>query len=121
MEVRVVSDTEALAALRVLLQSSHLAGPDSLPTLVTGAGARIGSDAVVLYVVDYDQTLLVPLEAPSPAAGESASPMAVDGTLAGRAFTDVSQQLSTDPAGSLVWTPVLNGTERLGVICHHFP
>src|SRR4051794_41916970 len=65
-----------LAALRVLLRSSHLAGPDDLPALVSAAGRQLGAARTVLYLADYDQLLLVPLAAAGAAA-------AGEGTTAG--------------------------------------
>jgi len=71
----------------------------------------------VLYLVDYDQVLVVPLTAagdpPGAVAGE---PVAIEGTLAGRAFTALVQQISSAGPGWTLWTPVLDGTERLGVL-----
>ena len=131
-----------LAALRVLLRSSHLAGPDDLPALVQSAGAELGAGGAVLYLVDYDQILLVPLQAgEGPGAAPAAEselapavqahddqerdndahdddvdgPLVISSTLAGRAYSDVTQQMSTSGPGVTVWTPVLDGTERLGV------
>src|SRR3954454_13322073 len=92
-----------LAALRVLLRSSHLAGPDDLPALVSAAGGQLGAARAVLYLADYDQLLLVPLVPAGPAgAGPGATarqdlglePIAVDGTLAGRAYCDLAPQAS---------------------------
>ncbi|HEU0100850.1 MAG TPA: PP2C family protein-serine/threonine phosphatase [Mycobacteriales bacterium] len=126
-----------LAALRVLLRSSHLAGPDDLPALVLLAGAELGATRAVLYLVDYDQVLLVPLrtgQAPGAvlaaeggaSAGAAANDdadgaMAIGGTLAGRAYTELAQQTSTSGPGLTVWTPVLDGTERLGVLRLDYP
>ena len=108
-------DDGGLAALRVLLRSTHLAGPDDLPALVTAAGDALGVERAVLYLVDYDQVLLVPLVAPQ-AAGDVPQAVPVEGTLAGRAFSDVAQHVTTAGEGRALWTPVLNGTERLGVL-----
>src|SRR4051794_40019448 len=115
----------ALAALRVLLRSSHLAGPDHLPVVVSAAGGQLGAVRAVLYLADYDQLLLVPLAPTGPAAAAARTtaepdsglaPIAVDGTLAGRAYRDLAQLASAAAAGRMLWTPVLNGTERLGVL-----
>ena len=137
-----------LAALRVLLRSSHLAGPDDLPALVHLAGAELGAGRAVLYLVDYDQVLLLPLQAGGGPGAARASegerapaveahdveahdveahdveahdvdvdvPLVISGTLAGRAYSEVAQQISTGGPGVRVWTPLLDGTERLGVL-----
>ena len=103
---------DELGPLRFLLSAAHLTGPDDLPALVTEAGSRLGA-AATLYVVDYDQIALVPLvEGHIPAR----APLAIDRTLAGRAFAEVWPQESTDPNGATLWVPVLDGTDRLGVL-----
>ena len=113
-------DERALAALRVLLRSSHLAGADDLPALLTAAGVALGAESARLYLVDYDQVELVPLlHAGSTEA--TAQAVLVAGTLAGRAFSDVAQHTSTAGAAAVLWTPVLNGTVRLGVLQLEFP
>ncbi len=125
-----------LAALRLLLRSSHLAGPDDLPALVAAAGAELGAGPAVLYLVDYDQVLLGPLLTAEPAAGSidlsagldsgvnyvgADGPLVVNGTLAGRVYSDLTQLTSSAGPGLTVWTPVLDGTERLGVLRTDFP
>jgi phosphoserine phosphatase RsbU/P len=115
-----MSDADSLGAMRLLLHSAHLAGPDQLPQLITEAGRLIGAQAVDLFLVDYDQTRLIPLR-PTEDDPEAARGVSIEGTVAGRAFTEVAQQVSSSAERLLVWTPVLDGTERLGVICHQFP
>ena len=108
-------DDGGLAALRVLLRTTHLAGPDDLPALVDAAAHELGVERGVLYVVDYDQVQLVPL---GPAAGPGSAPhvLPVEGTLAGRAFSDVTQHATSADGPRTLWSPVLDGTERLGVL-----
>ncbi len=124
-----------LAALRGLLRSSHLTGPDDLPALVAAAGAELGAGPAVLYLVDYDQVLLVPLLATDSAVAATEAmdltaemsgagvvgPLVVNGTLAGRAYSDLTQLTSTAGPGLTLWTPVLDGIERLGVLRTDFP
>lgn len=100
-----------LAALQSLLRASHLARADDLPAMVTDAGTHLGATRSVLYVIDYDQVLLVPLTA----APGAVAPLLVDGTVGGRAFRDVVQHASAGEP-STVWTPIINGTDRLGVL-----
>lgn len=104
----------SLAALRVLTRSAHLASADDLPALAQAAGAELGALSTVLHVVDYDQLNLVPFGPEGPA-------LLVEGTLAGRAYTDVAQQVSTAEGRTTIWAPVLDGTERLGVLEVVFP
>ena len=104
-----------LAALRVLLRTTHLAGPDDLPALVQAAGAELGAVRAVLYLVDYDQVQLVPLVEAGP-GGEHPEPVPIEGTLAGRSFSDVTQHTTTAASGPSLWTPLVDGTDRLGVL-----
>jgi hypothetical protein len=69
----------------------------------------------VLYLIDYEQRTLVPLGDP---AHEDLRPLSVEGTIAGRAFRTTSVLRSSSEAGigERLWLPLLDGTERLGVI-----
>lgn len=104
----------ALAALQSLLRPSHLTGADDLPRLVVRAGEHLGAELAVLYLVRYDQVMLVPLVEPGSAAVPE--PVAIDGTLGGRAFVHLQQQVTTAEDRQVLWTPVLDGTDRLGVL-----
>ncbi|GIF78160.1 PP2C family protein-serine/threonine phosphatase [Asanoa siamensis] len=92
------------AVLETLVETGHLVGPADLGRTVTEAVAPTGAEAV-LYLVDYEQRTLRPMP---PATGE---PEPVDGSAAGRAFA-VGRTVAGPPA----WVPVVNGTERLGVL-----
>lgn len=107
-----------LRALRFLLRASHLAGPDDLPDLVTGAAHELGATRAVAYVADYDQVLLVPLVPPGGPGGEA---LAIEGTLAGRAFSDVVQHTSQAGKGPVLWAPLVDGTDRVGVLQLELP
>lgn len=104
-----------LASLRVLLRRTHLAGPDDLPALVQAAGVELGAVRAVLYLVDYDQQQLVPL-VEAVTDDDQPQPVPIEGTLAGRSFSDISQHTASLGSGEALWTPVLDGTDRLGVL-----
>jgi serine phosphatase RsbU (regulator of sigma subunit) len=113
-----------LAALRLLLHASKHARADDLPGLTSEAAALIGARTAVLYVVDYDQVQLVPLLDAEPVADpvtlQIRGPVPVEGTLGGRCFSEIAVQVTTGTgdgeAGCSVWAPVLDGTDRLGVL-----
>jgi serine phosphatase RsbU (regulator of sigma subunit) len=115
---------ELLAALRQLLHASNLARADDLPAIVRVAGYEFGASFAVLYVVDYDQVQLIPLLEADPHADDkllmARGPLPVEGTVAGRCFTDVTVQSSSgavpSSTGFSIWAPVLDGTDRLGVL-----
>jgi hypothetical protein len=91
------------------------------PADVAGALARaarpLGVSAVQVYLTDLQQRRLALLS-----AGEGGGPdeLPIDSTLAGRAYQAVTIQLAPvhgAGAGYQVWVPLVDGTERLGVLC----
>lgn len=103
-----------LSALRLLLRASHLARADDVPPLVNRAAAELGARRGEVYVIDYNHVTLVPFIAAGHAT--SATPLSVEATLAGRAFRDVIQHVGSAAERVTLWTPIVDGTERLGVI-----
>ena len=98
-----------------LLRRTHLGGPSEMAAAIAGPARRIGARSVVLYLIDYEQRLLVPVAGPH---DEDAVPLSVAGTVAGRAFSTTSILRSSlqEGRGQRLWLPLLDGTERLGVI-----
>jgi sigma-B regulation protein RsbU (phosphoserine phosphatase) len=97
-----------------LLARERLAQPDELPEVVSAAAAPVGVD-VSIYAVDQEQRLLRPVPRPGRSVPE---PLAIGSTTAGRVFMFL-KPISTasgrsDPAR--LWMPLLDGTERLGVL-----
>jgi phosphoserine phosphatase RsbU/P len=91
-----------------LVERGHLTGPVDLGRLV--AEATTSTEAtVVVYVVDYEQRGLRPLP---PGGGE---PESVDGSRAGEAFSTLRPAPIAGPVTGW-WVPMVNGTERIGVI-----
>jgi hypothetical protein len=105
--------------LQEVLRRTHLSAAADLAGIVAEEARVLGTDAVVLYVIDYEQRLLVPLPGPGP---EGLEPLAVSGTVAGRAFatTDIID-VEAGGGGRRVWLPLLDGTERLGAMEATFP
>jgi serine phosphatase RsbU (regulator of sigma subunit) len=100
-----------LELLGHLLEASHELAPDELVAAVARAGQAVAAEDVAIYLVDYEQTLLVPLP-----DGTDRAPLAVDTTLAGRAFAALAVQEADSGAGRRLWLPLLDGAERLGVL-----
>jgi Stage II sporulation protein E (SpoIIE) len=105
----------AVALFDELLYRTHLSAPAELARHAADAARAIGATRVVVYLVDYEQTRLVPLPAPDAAADEAVS---IQGSVAGRAFMTTSViELEGDAGrGRRVWLPLLDGTERVGVL-----
>jgi hypothetical protein len=100
-----------LALLGLLLDTSHDLAPDELVAAVARAGQALDAEDVVIYLVDYEQTVLVPLP-----DGTDRTPLEIDATLAGRAFTAIAIQEADTEWGRRLWLPLLDGAERLGVL-----
>ncbi|MBM0231137.1 serine/threonine-protein phosphatase [Micromonospora sp. STR1_7] len=104
----------SLESLRQLLQQSHHARPDDLPEMAMRAAPLLDARALVLYLVDHQQRLLLPLLGGSAPARE---PIDIDGTLAGRAFSTASTCVGGNGEdGVRAWVPVVDGSERMGVL-----
>ncbi|MET0418551.1 MAG: PP2C family protein-serine/threonine phosphatase [Actinoplanes sp.] len=101
-----------LRVLSEVLTSSHLTQADELAPTIDAALARLGMGATI-FLVDHEQVMLRALPVPGRLTPE---PVPVDGTLPGRVFTLVQ----TEPADA-VWTPLLDGTERFGVVRFSLP
>jgi hypothetical protein len=95
------------AALSEIINGAHIASADDLVDVVDRAAARLDL-SVRLYLVDLAQRQLNPVR-------EKAGPaLNVDTTLAGRAFRLV-EIIPAEDEQVILWTPLLDGTERLGV------
>jgi hypothetical protein len=101
------------------LRRTHLSAPEAFGRVFAEAARTIGVTALVIYVVDYEQRTLAPV--PSPDA-EGALPLSIAGTVAGRAFATTSI-LNVEAEGGQerrLWVPLLDGTERIGVMSATF-
>ena len=98
--------------LQEVLRRAHLASAPVLAAVVAEEARRIGAQPLVVYLLDREQKLLVPV--PSPDAGER-EPIPVQGTVAGHSFISNSILELEDDGGRRLWLPLLDGTERLGV------
>ncbi|UQU61668.1 serine/threonine-protein phosphatase [Couchioplanes caeruleus] len=99
--------------VREILDRSHLWRPEDLAGVVDGAAGRLGLRTTI-YVIDHEQRFLRPLGVPGRDLPE---PLAVDGTEGGAAFIGVESV----PAGDRLWSPMVNGTDRLGVVEYRLP
>jgi hypothetical protein len=109
-------------AVDALPEAAHLAAPHELPALIRAQARALGARDAIAYLVDLQQTVLVPFVDETFADVTAADgalplpPLTVDATLAGRAYQHV-EILSQDLDGDTqVWLPLLDGTERLGVL-----
>jgi hypothetical protein len=107
----VTQDDPADAAVAMLVRRSHLLPPEDLPAAADQAVRLIGAKGCRIRLVARNQRGLVRLDAAVAGDGE---PLSLDGTLAGRAYR--TTEVVAAPDGSRLWLPLLDGTERLGVL-----
>ncbi|MFC5834211.1 PP2C family protein-serine/threonine phosphatase [Nonomuraea insulae] len=96
-----------------LLQAMHLTAMEDLPATVAEHARLVGFSEIVIYVTDLQQLLLIPLPGQRGADGEPLDAMRIDGTVPGRAFRGVELVRVRERRW---WLPLLDGTERVGVI-----
>jgi hypothetical protein len=100
------------AAVVDLLQRARLAQPDELSAAVAAAAEPLQLD-VWVYLVDQEQRVLYPVPRPRTDPPE---PLPVESTVAGEVFMTVEPRPSADNGRRRLWLPLLDGTERLGVL-----
>ena len=94
-----------------MLDRAHTVPPDQLPTLGEHAGERVGVRATTVYLTDFSQRRLIPF-----ADRYGAEPFEIEGTVGGRAFIQgVAVEVHHDH-GVILWVPLVDGVERLGVV-----
>src|SRR5689334_21513907 len=105
-------------AVGALLHEAHLAAAHELPDLAQRHVQAFGGREALCYLADLQQTVLVPFPSEEGAGpDEMLEPLAVDSTLAGRAFQRIEILMQPNRAGdATVWLPLLDGTERVGVL-----
>ena len=112
-------------AIDRLSKVAHLAAPHQLPDIITEFIPAFGGRDALAYLADLQQSVLVPFTgSQGPGPGEHLEQLPIDATVAGRCFRQVEVLVvhrgaagdgaATGP--STVWVPLLNGTERLGVL-----
>jgi serine phosphatase RsbU (regulator of sigma subunit) len=105
--------------LSELLRRTHLSAPHDLARVVAGQAQTIGAHSVELYLIGYDLVSLMPLPASD---GDRREAFPVGGTVAGRAYstTTIVRSAEAESGRCRLWLPLLDGTERLGVMAMVF-
>lgn len=101
-----------------LLADSHLLALELLPAKASEHAAQVGFTQVLIYLADLQREVLRPLTGGRDGDAAHEAELPVDGSVAGRAY-----QYGTITAGAPTgsgehhwWVPLLDGTERLGVL-----
>ncbi|WP_229068768.1 PP2C family protein-serine/threonine phosphatase [Actinoplanes sp. DH11] len=109
-------DLRLLQVLGDMTASSHLMQADEVAPKVDSALSRLGMGAT-MYLIDHEQVLLNVLPVPGQHAPSS---IPVDESVPGRSYMLV--QPEPDPQHPRrLWVPLLDGTERFGVIRFALP
>jgi stage II sporulation SpoE-like protein len=104
-------------AIDAMLAESHLALAHELPAMARRYVSAFGGTDATCYLVDLQQTVLVPFLDQTAPDARSRVELSVDSTLAGRAFRHVEVVVQrNEGAPGVIWLPLLDGTERLGVM-----
>ncbi|MGW0465503.1 PP2C family protein-serine/threonine phosphatase [Streptomyces sp. NPDC003027] len=108
--------TDYARMLKGLLRASHTAAFEQLPALVRRYARPAGFQHARLYVVDLREDTLREVTGEGIDAGQGGQELKVDGTLAGRVFQAMKVHSAPSGSGTQYWLPLLDGTERLGVL-----
>ncbi len=95
---------------RELYRRSHRLAPDRLEELLDTLIAEIGASDAHVYLVDYQQSWLIRL---APGHDER---LDVETSMAGRAFSTGEITNTSLEGTGVVWAPLIDGAERVGVM-----
>ncbi|OQR63479.1 stage II sporulation protein E [Streptomyces maremycinicus] len=98
-----------------LIAASHLMSMEELPGAVSERAAAAGFPEVLIYLLDLQGHTLLLATGESLSGGAHDRELRVEGTVAGRCY-QYGQVLAAAPGGTQWWVPLINGTERLGVL-----
>ncbi|WP_432000849.1 PP2C family protein-serine/threonine phosphatase [Streptomyces sioyaensis] len=95
--------------LEELITEAQIVLPVELSALANRCASALGLKSALIHLVDLQQWLLVPLD-------ESLEPLPVDASEAGWAYRTVSPRVTDEGDGLVIWVPLIDGAERLGVL-----
>lgn len=102
------------------LRMSRGADPATITEILGRAARGLRANDVVVYLIDFGQTVLEPLPDRS-AHPDLPSAEDVATTLAGRCFRDQCIVTAQRDDGIRVWAPVIEGSDRTGVLAVTVP
>jgi len=102
------------------LRAAQAADPASVPDIVESVAGAFDASDIVVYLVDFGQATLEPLPGHRPHADPPESE-AVATTMAGRVFRTQEPASARRPAGIRVWVPIVEGSDRTGVLAVTVP
>ncbi|MBV2366410.1 PP2C family protein-serine/threonine phosphatase [Streptomonospora nanhaiensis] len=111
-----VSIEDSARMLHTLLRSSHLCSFEELPELIAGAASEAGLADARILLVDMQEEVLCEATGRGRDAGEGGQELRIDSTLPGRVFRSAQAHSGPGDGRFQHWLPILDGTERLGVL-----
>jgi len=102
-----------------LLTASHVMSLEQLPGAVEAHAADAGLTGTMIYLADLQQDVLRLMPGTSVVPEGGPGEIGIDDSTAGRAYQAVEtteDKADEDRAGRRWWVPLLDGTERLGVL-----
>ena len=97
------------------LRAGRDANPATTPAILARAASALGATDLVVYLVDFGQTVLEPMPDRS-AHAELSATEEIATTMAGRAFTDQRVVTADRHDGTRVWVPIVEGSDHTGVV-----
>jgi len=101
--------------LRSAVRAAYGAHPAAVPDVVARAAVGFGGTDVVVYLVDFAQQTLAPLPSRATHANLPQSED-VTVTMAGRAFMAGGPIVADRDGSQRVWVPIIEGSDRTGVL-----
>ncbi len=111
-----VSSIDFGSALRV----TRGANPASMPEILAKAAAGFGATDLVVYLVDFGQTVLEAMP-DRDAHADVPTTESLATTMAGRAFIDQHVVTAARENGVRVWIPIVEGSDHTGVVALTVP
>ena len=100
-------------ALECLSLASTGLHPDDIAARAAEEARDLGVEDLTIHLADLEQRTLVHL---APTGEPQLAPMAIDATVAGRAYRTESPVTAEHGERATLWLPLLDSAERLGVV-----
>jgi hypothetical protein len=104
------------AHVAALLHESRSAPPDQVVSFMAYRLGGFGMSDLSVYVADYEQRHLVPIS-----GSVETQSITMDSSTGGTSFTTATQGKETIGSGTRVWSVVVDGAARLGVMAITVP
>jgi hypothetical protein len=105
------SGSGVYAQVAALLHESRRSPPDEVVSFIASRLGGFGMSDLSVYVSDYEQRRLVPI-----VGSTGTAPIDMDSSTGGTSFTTASQVEEQSGPGTRVWSVVVDGAARLGVM-----